>query len=127
VGLFVIFPASPAGQLAPSHNPMTLITRISLLAVLAAAPLAAQEPAAAAACPVDLNQPKELITPYNITRMRALQLAPGDERGKTIRDIMKVLGNPKVSSRNQQGVDLFAGQMLILWMAQPDVGETTQS
>ena len=103
---------------------MTLITRISLVAALVAAPLAAQEPAAAAACPVDLNQPKELITPYNITRMRALQLAPGDERGKLIRDIMKVLGNPKVSSKNQQGVDLFAGQMLILYLAQPGVGET---
>ena len=103
---------------------MTLITRISLVAALAAAPLAAQEPAAAAACPIDLNQPKELITPYNITRMRALQLAPGDDRAKVIRDIMKVLGNPKVSSKNQQGVDLFAGQMLILWMAQPNAGET---
>lgn len=103
---------------------MTLITRISLLAALMAAPLAAQEPAAAATCPVDLNQPKELITPYNITRMRALQLAPGDDRGKLIKDIMKVLGNPKVSSKNQQGVDLFAGQMLILWMAQPNAGET---
>lgn len=103
---------------------MTLITRISLVAALVAAPLAAQEPAAAAACPIDLNQPKELITPYNITRMRALQLAPGDDRAKEIRNIMKVLGNPKVSSKNQQGADLFAGQMLILWMAQPGVGET---
>lgn len=102
---------------------MTLIPRLTLLAALVAAPLAAQEPAAAA-CPVDFNQPKELVTLYNITRMRALQLAPGDERAKVIKDIMKTLGNPKVVAANPNAVDLAAGQMLVLWMMQPNVGAT---
>lgn len=102
---------------------MTLFSRLSLLAALVAAPLAAQEPAAAT-CPVDFNQPKELVTLYNITRMRALQLAPGDERAKVIRDVMKTLGNPKVASANTPAVNLMTGQMLVLWMMQPGVGAT---
>jgi tetratricopeptide (TPR) repeat protein len=85
--------------------------------------LAAQEPAAAT-CPVDFTQPKELVTLYNITRMRALQLAPGDERAKAIKDIMKTVGNPKVASANPQGANLIAGQMLILWAMQPNATAT---
>ena len=70
---------------------MTLIKRVSLLAALVAAPLAAQQPAAAAGpqCPVDLNQPKDLITLYNITRPRAITLQPGEERTKVLEDIFK--------------------------------------
>ncbi len=102
---------------------MTLLPRLTLLAALVAAPLAAQEPAAAT-CPVDFNQPKELVTLYNITRMRALQLAPGDERAKVIRDIMKTVGNPKIASANPLGTNAIAGQMLVLWMMQPNIGNT---
>ena len=102
---------------------MTHMLRTSLLAVLAAAPLAAQQPAAAT-CSVDMNQPKELVALYNISRARALQLGPGDERAKIIKDIMKTLSNPKVASQNPQGVNLFAGQMLLLWAMQPNQGPT---
>ena len=102
---------------------MTLLSRLSLLAAFVAVPLAAQEPAAAT-CPVDFSQPKELITLYNISRMRVLQLAPGDERAKAIRDIMKTLGTPKIASQNPNAVNLAAGQMLIVWMMQPNVGRT---
>ncbi|MHB8838815.1 MAG: FxLYD domain-containing protein [Gemmatimonadaceae bacterium] len=98
---------------------MTPIPRLTLLAALVAAPLAAQE-AAAPTCAVEFNQPKELVTLYNITRMRALQLAPGDERAKVIRDIMKTVGNPKVASANPLGTNAIAGQMMILWMMQPN-------
>jgi len=102
---------------------MTPLIRISLLAALAAAPLAAQQPAAAT-CPVDMNQPKELVTLYNITRAKALQLAPGDDRAKVIKDILKTLGNPKVAAANPLGVNLFTGQMLLLWAMQPNAGNT---
>ncbi|MBM3908236.1 MAG: hypothetical protein FJ363_09210 [Gemmatimonadetes bacterium] len=102
---------------------MTLLSRLSLLAALMAAPLAAQEPAAAT-CPVDFSQPKDLVTLYNITRMRALQLAPGDERGKVVRDMMKTLANPKNATANPLGVNLATGQNLIIWMMQPGVGNT---
>ncbi|MBI2407611.1 MAG: hypothetical protein HYV19_04855 [Gemmatimonadetes bacterium] len=102
---------------------MTLLPRLSLMAVLVAAPLAAQEPAAAT-CPVDFNQPKELVTLYNITRMRALQLAPGDERVKLVRDMMKTLANPKVIAANPMAVNLAAGQTLVIYMMQPNIGAT---
>jgi len=102
---------------------MTPLIRISLLAALTAAPVAAQQPAAAT-CPIDMNQPKELVALYNINRTRALQLAPGDERGKAIRDILKTLGNPKIVSQNPQGVGLFTGQMLLLWAMQPNAAAT---
>jgi len=105
---------------------MTLLSRISLFATLVAAPLAAQQPAAAAGpqCPVDMNQPKELITLYNITRPRAITLQPGDERTKVIKDIFKALGNPKTVAANPLGTNLFAGQMLILWAMTPGQGPT---
>jgi len=105
---------------------MTLLSRFSLVAALVAAPLAAQQPAAAAGptCPVDLNQPKELITLYNITRPRAITLQPGAERTKAIQDIFKVLGNPKTVAANPLGTNLFAGQMLILWAMTPGQGPT---
>jgi hypothetical protein len=105
---------------------MTLLTRISLFATLVAAPLAAQQPAAAAGpqCPVDLNQPKDLITLYNITRPRAITLQPGAERTKVIQDIFKSLGNPKTVAANPLGTNLFAGQMLILWAMTPGQGPT---
>lgn len=102
---------------------MKTLFRISLLAAFVAAPVAAQQPAAAT-CPVDMNAPKELVTLYNINRNAALQVAPGDERAKKLRDIMKVLGNPKVAAQNPLGVNLFSGQMLLLWMIQPGMGET---
>ncbi len=102
---------------------MTPILRISLLAALAAAPLTAQQPAAAT-CPVDFNQPKELVTLYNITRAQAIQQAPGDERGKSIKNIMKTLSNPKTIAANPLAVNLFAGQMLLLQMMQPNAGPT---
>ncbi len=106
---------------------MTRIFRTSLFAILAAvpvaaSPLAAQTPAAqpaAATCSVDFSQPKEYVTLYNIGRARAIQLPAGDERAKSIRDIMKSLANPKNISANPQGTSLFAGQMMILWMLQP--------
>lgn len=103
---------------------MTPIIRFSLLTALLAAPLAAQEPAAAPTCPVDLNQPKEIITISNITRLQALQLAPGEERAKVLRGIFKNLSNPKIAAANPQGTNLLVGQMLILYMMQPDVGAT---
>jgi len=102
---------------------MTPILRISLLAALAAAPLTAQQPAAAT-CPVDFNQPKELVTLYNITRAQAIQMAAGDERAKVIKSIMKTLSNPKTIAANPQAVNLFVGQMLILQMMQPGSATT---
>ncbi len=108
---------------------MTPIFRISLLAVLAAAPVAAQQPAAAAppaaaTCSLDFSQPKEFVTLYNITRARVIQAEPGDARAKLLKDIMKVLGNPKTSAANPQGTAVFSGQMLVLWMMQPGMGAT---
>jgi len=108
---------------------MTPFFRISLLAVLAAAPLAAQQPAAAAqpaaaTCSVDFNQPKEFVTLYNITRARVIQQPAGDDRAKLLKDIMKVLGNPKTSAVNPLGTAVFSGQMLVLWMMQPGMGAT---
>ncbi len=102
---------------------MTHTFRISLVAALLAAPLAAQQPAAAT-CSVELGQPKELVSLYNINRARALQLQPGDDRAKAIRDIMKTLSNPKVYAQNPQGFGLLSGQMMLLYMLQPGVGNT---
>ena len=109
---------------------MTPIFRTSFLALLAAAPLASQKPAAvpqpaAAACSVDLSQPKELVTLYNISRVRAIQAPPGDERAKVVKEILKVLGNPKIAGANPKGTDLVAGQMLVIWMMQPGATATT--
>ncbi len=108
---------------------MTLFSRVSLLAALMAAPLAAQQPAAPAAaagpqCPVDLNQPKDYVTLYNISRPRAITLQPGDERTKVMKDIFKTLGNPKNAAANPLGTNLFAGQMLILWAMNPNQAPT---
>jgi tetratricopeptide (TPR) repeat protein len=109
---------------------MTRILRTSFLALLGAVPLSAQQPAAAApqpaaaTCSVDLNQPKELVTLYNISRLRAIQASPGPERAKIVKDIMKVLGTPKVAAANPQGTGLVAGQMLVIWMMQPGTKAT---
>ena len=116
---------------------MTPLLRSSLLAVLAAAPLAAlataplaaQQPAAAASpaaatCSLDFNQPKEFVTLYNITRARVIQAEPGEARAKLLKDIMKVLGNPKTSAANPKGTAAFSAQMLVLWMMQPGTGAT---
>jgi len=108
---------------------MTRLLRSSLLAVLAAAPLAAQQPAAAAApaaagCNIDFNQPKELVTVYNIGRPRAIQTQAGDARGKLITDVLKAVNNPKVAAANPQASAMMTGEMLVLWMMQPGVGAT---
>lgn len=116
---------------------MTPFFRTSLFAVLVGAPLAALAPApltaqqppaaaapAAATCNVDFSQPKEFVTLYNITRARVIQAPAGDDRAKLVRDIMKVLGNPKTGAANPQGTALFAGQMLVIWMMQPGAGAT---
>ena len=111
---------------------MTRLLRSTLLAVLAAAPLGAQQPAAGAApatpavagCNIDFNQPKELVTVYNIGRPRAIQLPAGDERGKAILGVLKAVNNPKVSAANPQASAVLTGEMLVLWMMQPGVGPT---
>ncbi|MEK7240972.1 MAG: hypothetical protein AAB224_10335 [Gemmatimonadota bacterium] len=106
---------------------MTPYFRTSLLAVLAAAPLAAQQPAAqpgAAACTIEFDQPKELLTHYTISRAKIIQMPVGDDRAKLLRDVMKSLGSPKVAAANPQGTNLFAGQMLIAWLMQPNFGPT---
>ena len=108
---------------------MTRLFRSSLLAVLAAAPLGAQQPAAApaaavAGCNIDFNQPKELVTVYNIGRPRAIQTQAGDTRGKLIVDVLKSVNNPKLVAANPQASAELTGEMLVLWMMQPGVGAT---
>ena len=107
---------------------MTRLFRTSLVALLATAPLTAQQPAAqpgaAATCSIEFDQPKELLTHYTISRAKIIQMPTDDARAKLLRDVMKALGSPKVYAANPQGTNLFTGQMMIAWLMQPGVGPT---
>jgi tetratricopeptide (TPR) repeat protein len=101
---------------------MTRLFRTPLLAALVAAPLAAQQ--GAATCNIDFNQPKEMVALYNISRPRVIQMPAGEDRGKLMKDMFKTLSNPKVAAANPVGSNMIKGELLILWLMQPNQGPT---
>jgi tetratricopeptide (TPR) repeat protein len=83
-----------------------------------AAPVAAQQPAAAAApanaCPVDLMQPGPLGI-ASLQRQKVMGAKTAEDAGKWIKDAMKLVYDDKTKS-NPMGRDLLAGQFLVLGM-----------
>jgi tetratricopeptide (TPR) repeat protein len=80
-------------------------------------PLAAQQPASAAAtnaCPVDLMQPGPLGI-ASLQRQKVMAAKTAEDAGKGIKDAMKLVYDDKTKS-NPLGRDMLAGQYLVLGM-----------
>lgn len=106
---------------------MTRLSRVipALVLTLAAAPLAAQDPASAAAaaeCSVDLFQPAP-IAQASLTIQKAAGAATPADAQKALKDAARFLGDRR-NTANPLGVSYLTGQLYVLWLFQdgtPDV------
>ncbi|MBI3567551.1 MAG: hypothetical protein HY084_05030 [Gemmatimonadetes bacterium] len=85
---------------------------LALASLTAAGSLAAQQPAAAAACPIELMQPQP-VGIANLQRTKVLNAKTDDEAQKATREATRLLFDPKAAS-NAVGRDYLLAQFFAL-------------
>ena len=100
---------------------MRLLRVLPALALpLALAPLGAQAPA----CPVDLTKPREVASAADAVQQAQAFLTNPSLAQRSLKEAMRSLQDPRKWASNPVGAGFLKAQVYVMWMLQPETGET---